>query len=72
MKGFPFPRTSMVNLDNLAWYDAPLPRWWHWCFVQTFGFVDGTYVARCPCGAIMYGLGSKWRNKNERRKHKGK
>ena len=62
----------IVSKDNIWWYEAPLPRRWHRCFVQTEGkYDDGVVVQRCACGAIRSSDGlftTRWENRNDRRK----
>lgn len=59
----------MVNfhVDGIPWYEAPLPRRWHWCKAHTSGLVNDAVIDRCACGAIRMD-GSLWMERNSRRK----
>ena len=71
-----------VNAVNgLWWYDHPLPKRWHRCKVYTYGYydrvlingyMDQNLVERCACGAIRYGHGRHWFDRNSRRKEEAK
>ncbi|MEO3856219.1 hypothetical protein [Acrocarpospora sp. B8E8] len=52
--------------DDIAWYDATLPRRWHRCRAWS----SHAGISRCACGATNYGSG--WFGKNERRKVGGR
>lgn len=64
MKGW---ASDIDHRDGVAWYDAPIPRRWHRCFVQTDGWLGLTRVWRCPCGAVALN-GGPWDERNSRRK----
>ena len=53
--------------DDVPWWDAPVPRRWHRCRVQTTGATERlVLVDRCACGAIR--LDSHyWMNRNSRK-----
>jgi hypothetical protein len=53
------------HVDGTPWHEAPLPKRWHRCWVQTCG-LD---AERCPCGAIrLPGVSSLWAERNSRRR----
>ena len=54
--------------DGIGWHEAPLPRRWHLCRPQTFGFVSKSYIERCACGGMWTLDGGGWTHKNSRRK----
>jgi hypothetical protein len=65
--------------NDIPWYDAPIPRRWHKCKPQTWGWIEFTYVERCACGAINmptiadphpYWLDRNSRRPDKRRVHK--
>jgi hypothetical protein len=53
--------------DGVDWIDAPLPRRWHRCVPQLWGWMDLETVYRCACGAISHD-GRYWSERNSRRK----
>lgn len=55
----------VAHLDDVPWYDAPLPRRWHRCRVQTRAYI-GEVVDRCACGAIRWN-GKRWHDRHLRR-----
>lgn len=64
---------ELHHLDGVKWHDAPIPRRWHRCWVQTYGYTGWfNLVERCACGAIRVAapvLGqSRWRDKNSRKR----
>jgi hypothetical protein len=64
-------KTELLHADGVPWWDAPLPRRWHRCRVQTQGWHDYIHLAeRCACGAIRLERG-EWQQRNERR-HRGR
>jgi len=59
---------GILHLDGVPWWEAPLPRRWHRCRVQTSGLLHpGELVERCACGAFRLN-GRYWIDRNERRK----
>lgn len=62
------PFVAVSHVDNVPWYDAPVPKRWHWCREQTLSIYDTNITFRCPCGAVRNGVGGRWRGKNYRRK----
>lgn len=59
--------TERWDYHGVDWYDAPIPRRFHRCRVQTDGWVDFTHIQRCACGAIRI-YDSGWSDRNSRRK----
>lgn len=57
----------IFHTNGIPWHEAPLPRRFHRCWIQTYGMVGGIIVSRCPCGAISYDL-YDWMERNSRRK----
>lgn len=64
---------NIFDLDGVSWHEAPIPRRWHKCWVQTWGWL-GYFdrVQRCACGAIrcvdpVEGPGL-WGERNQRRR----
>lgn len=60
-------------VDDVWWYDAPLPRRWHRCRPWTTGTIEGdhlgpTPIHRCACGAMRFGETGPWIHRNERRR----
>jgi hypothetical protein len=56
------------NLDGVWWYEAPKPRRFHRCRVQTFGYLrSGATVERCACGGIRMDSLGPWIDRNSRR-----
>lgn len=50
------------------WYNAPLPRRWHRCYVVTSGRIfTGAFYERCACGAARRN-GGPWMDRNSRRR----
>ena len=43
--------------DGIRWFEAEPPTLWHTHWAQTCGRLSGTYIERCPCGAIGEGAG---------------
>jgi hypothetical protein len=54
------------DLDGVAWYDVPKPRWWHFCRPQTRGSFANGLVERCPCGATRLFGDGPWIERNSR------
>lgn len=60
-------KMGMEHIDGVPWYDAPKPRRWHRCWVQTSAYVQFDRVERCACGAIRNPrFGSRWAERNSR------
>jgi len=60
--------TEISHRNGVPWHEAPLPRRWHFCEVQTRGWRGYfTLVERCACGAISIDDG-RWKDKNSRRR----
>lgn len=58
------------HLDGIAWFEAPLPRRFHFCRPQTRGYNSlSPLVERCACGSIRSG-GRFWLERNARRKER--
>lgn len=56
------------NLNGVRWHDAPRPRRWHQCEVQTRAWLNFELIERCACGAMRHGgIQHRWINRNERR-----
>lgn len=54
------------NLNGISWIEAPIPRKWHKCWVQTWGWTGYfNKVYRCACGAISNDR-KVWIEKNTR------
>jgi hypothetical protein len=62
---------GIVHRNGIPWFDAPLPRRWHRCTVQTSGYIDGNLRERCACGAVRLGKDRPWIERNSRRKDEG-
>jgi hypothetical protein len=66
--------TAYTHTDGVWWDEAPLPRRWHRCKVQTTGVTERLEVVqRCACGAVrIYRSGETdrgpWMERNSRRK----
>lgn len=60
---------GILHLNGVPWYDAPIPRRFHRCFVQTDSrnFLTNS-VQRCACGGVRFGFHYLWMDKNSRRK----
>jgi hypothetical protein len=56
---------GVEHKDDLPWFDAPKPRRWHRCRVQSTGWIDFTQYDRCPCGAVRIN-GRVWIERNSR------
>ena len=55
--------------DGVPWHDAPVPRKWHRCSAQSWGWVGSyglRYVERCACGAIRLHKKHPWDERNTR------
>ena len=66
-------RVISHHRDGIPWHDAPIPRRWHRCQVQTYAFVNYfTFIERCACGAIRMENRSPWMDRNSRRKEQAK
>jgi hypothetical protein len=63
--------TFVWNENDVEWWKAPLPRWWHRCKPQTTGVISESLVERCACGAIRLDGSGFWGERNSRRKMKG-
>jgi len=59
---------DVQDVGGVPWYNAPLPRRWHRCRRQTYGWIGMDYVERCACGAMRLSGRGGWMDKNERRK----
>lgn len=59
---------TIHHLNGVSWIDAPVPRRWHFCRIQTWGMVGVTMYARCACGAVRSELVGHWTDKNSRRR----
>jgi hypothetical protein len=54
--------------EAAAWYNAPLPRRWHRCYVAQSGRIGtGALYERCACGGIRRN-GGPWMERNSRRR----
>lgn len=63
-------RILLKHRNGVPWYDAPIPRKWHFCRAWSSGWVDLTQLERCACGAqrdVYQGRWSPWVWKNTRR-----
>ena len=59
--------TTIEHVDGIAWWDAPLPRRFHFCKAQTIGWLGfTTKIERCACGATRRN-GRVWFDKNQTR-----
>lgn len=56
----------MINKNDVPWFDAPKPRWWHRCKPWTIGAGYSLIVQRCACGAIRQGARGPWIMRNGR------
>lgn len=52
--------------DGIPWDEAPIPRRWHRCKVQTEAWFGFRQYLKCACGAVRIDGGS-WTIKNSRR-----
>lgn len=50
-----------------GWYNQPKPRRWHRCKTAESGWVAGSLVRRCACGALTHGGSTVWIEKNSRK-----
>jgi hypothetical protein len=65
----PVGAPQVFNLDGVPHHKAPIPRRWHRCWVQTYGYLGGfDVVERCACGAIRRGGTRRWSERNSRRR----
>lgn len=60
------PLEYMEHVDGVDWFYAPVPPHKHSCTPQTRGFMNGTYVERCACGAIKLGQSKYWMDRDSR------
>lgn len=58
---------GIEHVNGVRWHEAPLPKWWHRCCVQTSGWIGLTLVERCACGAMSRN-GGRWSERNSRRR----
>lgn len=62
----------VFHLDGIPWNEAPVPRRWHRCWIQTWGYAGVTFhpiVNRCPCGATRFPtISEHWSDRNTRRR----
>lgn len=64
----PSELNTIHHLGDVPWWEAPIPRRWHFCRVQTWGMIGITIYGRCACGALRTGVAGYWTEKNSRRK----
>jgi hypothetical protein len=57
---------DIKHVGGVTWYDAPKPRRWHRCKVQTSGWIGFDLVERCACGAIRRNGRGGWFERNSR------
>lgn len=68
----PTPRSSVggariCHLEGVPWFEAPVPRRFHRCWVQTRGWVGMGLVERCACGGLRQpSWGRGWIERNSR------
>ncbi len=60
---------TIVNQNDVPWFEADLPRLLHKCKTQTSVYGLGSTVGRCACGATR--IGGYWSGKNETRRGAG-
>lgn len=58
---------KLHHKDGLGWWKAPIPKRFHRCRVQTYGYLNLTFIERCACGAMRMD-GGRWMARNSRRK----
>lgn len=51
--------TVLAHLDGVPWWEAPAPPAGHRHWVQTWAWIGGEQVERCPCGAMRF-EGGPW------------
>jgi hypothetical protein len=60
------PNLSIVHLDGVTWWDAPVPPSKHACWAQTLGNLKPLEtIRRCACGSLSYD-GQYWMDRNTR------
>lgn len=59
---------SIKHKDGVPWWEAPVPRRFHRCRVQTMGKLGSEWIYRCACGAVGGPKWPGWINRNARRK----
>ena len=60
------PIDYISNLDGVSFLDAPIPRKWHRCKIQTTARLSTCTIHRCACGALRVGVIGFWNHKNSR------
>jgi hypothetical protein len=54
--------------DGVPWYEAPLPRRWHFCEPWSAGTDDDLgQVDRCACGGVRLDGRGPWLHRNSSR-----
>lgn len=43
---------AVEHRNGVPWYQAPVPRWLHFCRAQTRGVIRDSFIERCACGAF--------------------
>lgn len=54
------------HFEGVAWFQAPSPGRWHWCWAQSLVLRLGMWEHRCPCGAIRASDAHLWSGRNSR------
>lgn len=60
------PIDWMSNRDGVFFLDAPMPRKWHRCKIQTTARTRNGTIHRCACGGMRVGVLGFWNYKNTR------
>lgn len=61
------PANDMAHRGGVPWSDAPMPVLSHECEPQSVARLGHDVMHRCACGAVRYGDGDVWADRNSRR-----